>query len=373
MLKGNELRFVFVTGLLMFIAMYTGVVQAERIKDIAKVQGVRNNPLVGYGLVVGLDGTGDGNAPHTVQSLRSMLSRLGVNIPQGVSLQSKNVAAVSVHTELPAFAKPGQTVDITVSSIGNARSLRGGSLLISPLKGVDGKVYAIAQGNIIVSGFGAEGNDGSRVTVNVPSVGRIPNGAIVERAVETPFGDMREVVLNLRRPDFTTSNRVTKVINESLGPGSAYSMDAGSINVQAPKDLAQRVAFISMLENLTVKPAEAAARVIVNSRTGTVVIGRHVRVLPAAVSHGSLTVTITENINVSQPGPLAERGRTVVTPSSDINIKQDNKRMFKVNEGVTLDDIIRGVNEVGMAPGDLVAILEALKEAGALRAELIVI
>ncbi|MGD8785237.1 MAG: flagellar basal body P-ring protein FlgI, partial [Thioalkalispiraceae bacterium] len=294
-------------------------------------------------------------------------------IPPGVSLQSKNVAAVSIHTDLPAFAKPGQTVDITVSSVGNARSLRGGSLLMSPLKGIDGKVYAIAQGNIIVSGFGAEGSDGSRVTVNVPSVGRIPNGAIVERAVQTPFGQLREVTLNLRAPDFTTSNRVTKVINETLGPGSAYSVDAGSINVQAPKDLAQRVAFISLLENLEVRPAEASARVIINSRTGTVVIGRHVRVLPAAVSHGSLTVTITERLDVSQPGPLAERGRTVVTPSSDIAIRQDKSRMFKVNEGVTLDDIVRGVNEVGMAPGDLVAILEALKEAGALRAELIVI
>lgn len=373
MLKRNEFRFVLVTGLIFFVAMYTGVVQAERIKDIAKIQGVRSNPLVGYGLVVGLDGTGDGNAPHTVQSLRSMLSRLGVNIPANVSLQSKNVAAVTIHTKLPAFSKPGQTIDITVSSIGNARSLRGGSLLMSPLKGVDGKVYAIAQGNIIVSGFGAEGSDGSRVTVNVPSVGRIPNGATVEMAVATPFGEMREVVLNLRNPDFTTSNRVTQVINQTLGPGTAYSMDAGSINVQAPTDLAQRVAFISLLENLTVKPAEASARVVINSRTGTVVIGRHVRVLPAAVSHGSLTVTITEHVNVSQARAFAPQGRTVTTPSSDVSISQNNYRMFKVKDGVTLDDIVRGVNEVGMAPGDLVAILEALKEAGALRAELIVI
>lgn len=373
MLRRSEFRFVFITGLILLAALYADVVQADRIKDIAKVQGVRSNPLVGYGLVVGLNGTGDGNAPHTVQSLRSMLSRLGVNIPSNISLQSKNVAAVTIHTELPAFSKPGQSVDITVSSIGNARSLRGGSLLVSPLKGVDGKVYAIAQGNIIVSGFGAEGSDGSRVTVNVPSVGRVPNGATVEKAVATPFGDMREVVLNLRSPDFTTSNEVTQVINKTIGPGTAYSVDAGSISVQAPEDLAQRVAFISMLENLTVEPAELAARVIINSRTGTVVIGRHVRVLPAAVSHGSLTVTITENIDVSQPGAFARRGRTTVTPSSDISISQDNYRMFKIKEGITLDDIVRGVNEVGMAPGDLVAILEALKEAGALRAELIVI
>ncbi len=372
MFKDKDFSFVVVVGIFFFLATYSGLIQAERIKDIAKVQGVRNNQLVGYGLVVGLNGTGDGNAPHTVQSLRSMLSRLGVNIPQNVSLQSKNVAAVSIHTELPAFAKPGQTLDITVSSIGNARSLRGGSLLLAPLKGVDGQVYAIAQGNIIVSGFGAEGNDGSRVTVNVPSVGRIPNGATVEQAVPTPFGEMRELVLNLRHPDFSTSNQVTQVINRTLGAGTAYSIDAGSINVQAPQDHAQRVAFISVLENLEVQPAEPSARVIVNSRTGTVVIGKHVRVLPAAISHGSLTVTITESGAVSQPGPLAG-GETVVVPESDISITQGNKRMFKLDAGVSLDDVVRAVNQVGIAPGDLVAILEALKEAGALRAELIVI
>lgn len=372
MLRKRELRFVIMVGVLFFLGAYTGLIHADRIKDIAQVEGVRNNQLIGYGLVVGLDGTGDGNAPHTVQSLRSMLSRLGINIPQDVSLQSKNVAAVSIHTDLPAFAKQGQTLDITISSIGSARSLRGGSLLMTPLKGVDGQIYAIAQGNIIVSGFGAEGSDGSKVTVNVPSVGRIPNGAIVEKTVETPFGDKRELVLNLRRPDFSTSNHVAQAINNLLGAGAAYSIDAGSINVQAPEDLGQRVAFISMLENIQVEPAEPPARVVVNSRTGTVIIGQHVRVLPAAVSHGSLTVTITESQNVSQPGPFSESGRTVVTPQSDINITQNNYRMFKVKEGITLDDIVRGVNEVGMAPGDLVAILEALKEAGALRAELIV-
>ncbi len=373
MLQKAELKFVLITGFLMFFALQSDFVAADRIKDIAKIQGVRDNQLVGYGLVVGLNGTGDGNAPHTVQSLRGMLSRLGVNIPQNVSLQSKNVAAVAIHTSLPAFAKPGQTIDITISSIGNARSLRGGSLLISPLKGVDGQVYAIAQGNIIVSGFGAEGNDGSSVTVNITSVGRIPNGATVEKAVETPFGKKREIVLNLRTPDFTTSNQVTKVINETLGPGTAYSIDAGSINVQAPEDLAQRVSYISLLENLEVEPAIPPARVVINARTGTVVIGRHVRVLPAAVSHGSLTVTITESVNVNQPDAFSRAGRTVTTPQSDLNIVQDNSRMFKIKEGVTLDDVVRGVNEVGLAPGDLVAILEALKEAGALRAELIVI
>jgi flagellar P-ring protein precursor FlgI len=373
MLKGTELRFVFFVGLLFMVGFYSGVVKADRIKDIAQVQGVRANQLVGYGLVVGLDGTGDGNSPYTEQSMRSLLSRMGVNIPPNVNLQSKNVAAVMISADLPAFAKPGQTLDITVSSIGSSKSLRGGSLLMSPLKGVDGKLYAIAQGNVLASGFSAEGNDGSKVTVNIPSVGLIPNGATVELAVETPFGQKDDVVLNLRRPDFTTSNRVTQAVNKLLGPGTAYSIDAGSINVQAPKDLAQRVAFISMLENLEVDPGEPSARVVVNARTGTVVIGEHVRVLPAAVTHGGLTVTITETQNVSQPSAFAERGRTVVTPQSDINVQQARFPMFKIKAGITLDDIVRAVNEVGASPGDLVAILEALRQAGALRAELIVI
>lgn len=372
MLRFSDFRMLLFFGMLLAFGIQSGFVRAERIKDIAKVQGVRNNQLIGYGLVVGLDGTGDGNAPQMVQSLRSMLSRLGVNIPANVNLQSKNVAAVALHSELPAFARPGQTLDVTVSSIGSAKSLRGGSLLIAPLRGVDGIIYGLAHGNVIVSGFGAEGNDGSKVTVNVPSVGRIPNGATVEKAVETPFGEMKEVVLNLRHPDFTTSNRVTQLINKTLGPGTAYSIDAGSINVQAPTDLAQRVAYISELENLEVVPAEPPARVIINSRTGTVVIGQHVRVLPAAVSHGSLTVTITESGVVSQPAGLSQ-GQTVTTPRSDISITQGNKRMFKLEMGTSLDDVVRAINQVGVAPGDLIAILEAFKEAGALTAELIVI
>lgn len=341
---------------------------AERIKDIAKVAGVRSNQLVGYGLVVGLDGSGDGGSVFTSQSLKSMLNRLGVILPTDVNLQSKNVAAVSIHAALPAFSKPGQTLDITVSSIGDAKSLRGGSLLMTPLKGVDGNVYAIAQGNVVVSGFGIDGGDGSRVTVNVPSVGRIPNGANIERAVETPFGKANEITLNLRQPDFTTSNVVAREINEFIGPGTAFSIDAGSITVNAPSDLAQRVAFISLLENIEVNPGDAPARVIINSRTGTVVIGQHVRVKPAAVSHGNLIVTITQRPQVAQAG-----GETVVVPRTDITAKQENNRMFKFDPGITLDEIVRAVNTVGAAPGDLVAILEALKEAGALRAELIVI
>lgn len=346
--------------------------RAERIKDIAKVAGVRSNQLVGYGLVVGLDGTGDGGTAFTSQSLKSMLNRLGVIMPTDINLQSKNVAAVSIHAELPAFAKPGQRLDITVSSLGDAKSLRGGSLLMTPLKGVDGNVYAVAQGNVVVSGFGVAGDDGSRLSVNVPSVGRIPNGASIERAVETPFGDKNELTLNLRTPDFTTSNAVAKAINAYIGPGTAYSIDAGSVNVNAPLDLAQRVAFIALLENIEVTPGEAPARVIINSRTGTVVIGRHVRVLPAAVAHGSLTVTITNRQDVSQPAPLSQ-GQTVVVPATDIKVEEKSDRMFKFDPGVTLDEIVQAVNQVGAAPGDLVAILEALKEAGALRAQLIVI
>ena len=373
MFQEKDFRFVIFAGLLIFLtSIFTGVVQAERIKDIAKVEGVRSNQLVGYGLVVGLNGTGDSSATFTKQSLRSMLSRMGVNIPTDVNVQSKNVAAVAIHAELPAFARPGQTIDITVSSVGDAKGLRGGSLLLAPLRGVDGQVYAVAQGNVVVSGFGVEGSDGSKITVNVPSVGRIPNGASVERVVDTPFGEKNEVVLNLRHPDFTTSHRLADKINQTIGAGTAYSIDAGSVNVNAPRDLAQRVAFISVMENLTLEPGEAAARIIINSRTGTVVIGKHVRVTPAAVAHGSLTVTITETANVSQPAPMSQ-GETVIVPESDIKVSQGDNRMFVFDPGVSLNDIVRAVNQVGAAPGDLVAILEALKEAGALRAELVVI
>ncbi len=352
-----------------------GAVQAERIKDIATVAGVRSNQLVGYGLVVGLDGTGDqtSQTPFTIQSMLSMLAQFGITLPPGTNPQLKNVAAVSLHTNLPAFAKPGQLLDVTVSSLGNSKSLRGGSLLMAPLKGADGKVYAIAQGNLIVGGFGAGGSDGSRITVNVPSVGRIPGGATVERASPTPFGSDDSIVLNLHGPDFTTSKRVAEAINSAIGMGTAYPVDASSIKVNAPKSRSQRVMFLSIVENITLEPGEASARIIVNSRTGTVVIGRHVRVTSAAVAHGSLTVTIVEQAAVSQPtGPLSG-GSTVVVPASDIEISQETNRMFMFNPGVSLNEIVQAVNQVGAAPGDLIAILEALKEAGALRAELIVI
>lgn len=351
-----------------------GQAAAERIKDIAVVAGVRSNQLVGYGLVVGLDGTGDqtSQTPFTVQSMRNMLAQYGITLPPNVNPQLKNVAAVMVHATLPPFAKPGQNIDVTVSSLGNAKSLRGGSLLMTPLKGANGAIYALAQGNLVVGGFGAEGSDGSRITVNVPSVGRIPGGASVEREAPTSFGSQDALVLNLHRQDFTTSKRIADAINATMGGGTAFPLDASSVQVYAPQSPAQRVAFVSELENLTLEPGAASARVIVNSRTGTVVIGSYVRVTPAAVSHGSLTVTISERAQVSQPEPLS-RGSTVVVPESEVTVEQDANRMFVFDPGISLDEIVRAVNEVGAAPGDLVAILEALHEAGALRAELIVI
>src|SRR5580692_11257826 len=277
--------------------------QAERIKDMAQVQGVRTNQLVGYGLVVGLDGTGDqtSQAPFTIQSLTNMLAQLGVVVPTNVTPQLKNVAAVSVHAMMPAFVKPGQTIDITVNSIANAKSLRGGSLLVTPLHGLDGQIYAIAQGNLIVSGFGVEGTDGSKLTVNVPSSGRIPNGATVERAVASQIAQGDSITLNLNDPDFTTATRLVASVNKSMGDGIASILDGGTVRVRAPIDITQRVAFLSMVENLEVEPGAAAAKVIINSRTGTVVISSHVIVTPAAVSHGSLSVTIKEEQTVSQP------------------------------------------------------------------------
>jgi flagellar P-ring protein precursor FlgI len=348
--------------------------RAERIKDLATIAGVRGNQLIGYGLVVGLDGTGDqtSQTPFTIQSIKNMLAQLGVLVPDNVNPQLRNVAAVTVQATLPPFAKPGQTIDITVSSIGNAQSLRGGSLVMTPLRGADGEIYGLAQGNLIVGGFGVQGDDGSRVTVNVPSTGRVPNGATVERMVPTTLGTTESLVLNLNSSDFTTAARLTESINASLGAGTAESIDAISIRVRAPAGESDRVAYLSHIENLEVEPAAAAAKVIVNSRTGTVVIGSNVRVSPAAVAHGSLVVRITETALVSQPNAFAD-GRTVVVGQSDIDVEEGNNRMFVFEPGTSLNDIVEAVNQVGAAPGDLVAILEALREAGALRAQLIVI
>lgn len=370
------------TSLLALLALLAALATApanavERIKDLAQVEGVRGNPLIGYGLVVGLDGTGDrtSQSPFTTQSLKNLLDELGVTVPPGINPQVKNVAAVAIHAELPPFARPGQAIDVTVSSISNAVSLRGGALLMAPLKGADGQVYAIAQGNLVVGGFGAEGSDGSRVSVNIPSSGRIPNGAIVERSIPDALaqsGAGGTLMLNLHQPDFTTASRMVEALNKAFGEAAATALDAGTVQVQTPTDPGARVAFLSRVENLTLDPGQIAAKVVVNARTGTVVIGSNVQVMPAAVAHGSLTVTITEAANVSQPAPFSQ-GETVVTPESTVEATVDGSRMFLFKGGTSLDQIVRAVNEVGAAPGDVIAILEALKQVGALRAELEII
>jgi len=344
---------------------------AERIKDLTSIAGVRNNQLVGYGLVVGLEGTGD-KSNFTSQTFRNLLNNFGVQIPANVNPSSKNIAAVAIHADLPPFSKIGQTIDITVSTLGDSKSLRGGSLLMSPLKGADGQVYAIAQGNLVVAGFGAAGNDGSRVSLNVPSVGRIPNGATVERTVPNAFSQGDSLTLNLNHSDFTTARAVAQVINNLLGENTAMPLDSTSIRVRAPRHPSQRVSFVSVLENLEVTPAKEAAKIIINSRTGTIVIGQDVRVSPVAVTHGGLTVTITENLDVNQPNELAE-GETVITPRTGIQVDEGSGHMFNFDAGTSLQQIVDAVNQVGAAPGDLMAILEALKQSGAIKADLLVI
>lgn len=365
---------IFRMAICLALLMGYGEARAERVKDLASVQGVRSNPLVGYGLIVGLDGTGDQTtqAPFTTQSLKAMLSQLGVQLPAGLNLQLKNVAAVAIHAELPPFAKTGQAIDVTVASIGNAGSLRGGALLMAPLKGADGQVYAIAQGNVVVGGLGVSAKDGSRVSVNVPSAGRIPGGATVERTVLAGFAGGGDVLLNLHVADFTTAARLAAGINQALGTNEARALDAVTVAVRAPQASDARVSFIAALESLEVRPGDAPAKVIVNSRTGTIVIGSGVRVYPAAVAHGSLSVTISEKPQVSQPAPFS-KGETTVVPRSSIEVSESEGRMFKLDAGATLDELVRAINQIGASPGDLVAILEALKEAGALRAELVII
>ncbi|MCE9788812.1 flagellar basal body P-ring protein FlgI [Shewanella chilikensis] len=345
--------------------------QAERIKDIADIQGVRDNQLIGYGLVVGLPGTGE-KTRYTEQTFKTMLKNFGINLPDNFRPKIKNIAVVAVHADMPPFIKPGQTLDVTVSSLGEAKSLRGGTLLQTFLKGVDDNVYAIAQGSLVVSGFSAEGLDGSKVIQNTPTVGRIPNGGIVEREVASPFGNGDHLTFNLHRADFSTAKRTADAINGLLGPGMARALDASSIQVSAPRDVSQRVSFLATLENIQVEPADESAKVIVNSRTGTIVVGKDVKLLPAAVTHGGLTVTIAEATQVSQPNALAG-GQTAVTSNSTIDVAQDNRRMFMFNPGTSLDELVRAVNMVGAAPSDVLAILEALKMAGALHGELIII
>ena len=351
----------------------------ERVKDLASVAGVRSNQLVGYGIVVGLNGTGDGNVAATLQSIQSMVSRFGLNI-DAASLSAKNAAAVMVTAELPAFYKPGQRLDISVAALGKASSLVGGTLLMTPLVGADNETYAMAQGNLAVGGLGVSGANGSKTTVNVPTAGRIPGGASVERTVATPFESMPALLLNLNTPDFTTALRLTQAIDAVMGPGTASAIDASTVQVNAPKDLNQRVGFMSAIQDIRVDAAAPPARVIVNSRTGTIVIGEGVRLSPAAVSHGSMTVKITEGANVTPgtPAVVGEAGivaptPATVTPTSQIDIRQDPAKMFLFAPGVLLSDIVNAVNSVGASPSDLVAILDALKQAGSLRAELIII
>ena len=363
------------TLLLVSLLFAATAADAQRIKDIADVDGVRINQLVGYGLVVGLDGTGDKTTqvPFTAQTFKNMLRQFGIQVPEGgTQPKLENVAAVSVHAELPAFAKPGQMLDVTVSSVGNAKSLRGGTLLMTPLKAINGEVFALAQGSLVVGGFGAEGADGSKITVNVPSVGRIPNGASIEREAPSNFANGGPLVFHLHRGDFTTARRVAEQVNRTFGPDVASALDATSIAVNAPADPSQRVTFLSVLEGIDVEADDAPARVIINSRTGTIVIGQRVEVAPAAVTHGNLSVTISENYQVSQPNALAQ-GQTTVVPRSQVGVHAEQSRMVYFAPGVALQDIVNAVNEVGAAPGDLMAILEALRESGALHAELVVI
>lgn len=371
------LTFVGYLALLAVLALaLPKAAHAERIKDIAMVEGARTNQLIGFGLVVGLDGTGDQvtQTQFTIQAARSMLQQFGVNLPPGVNPQTKNMASVMVTAELPAFTKPGQRMDVTVSSIGNAKSLRGGELLLTQLKGGNGEVYAVAQGGLVVSGFGAEGTDGSSISVNTKASGRIPNGALVEREVGNALDDgSNRITFNLHSADFTTAKNMASEINRMMGPGTAEALDAVSISVLAPTDTAQKVAYLAELENIEVSKANSAAKIIVNARSGTIVIGSEVVVKPAAVATGSLTVTIDESFAVSQPGPFAAGGDTAVVPQSTVNAEQEEAKFFVMEGGVNLQDIVAAINKVGAAPGDLIAVLEALQQAGALSAQIIVI
>ncbi|WP_037071458.1 flagellar basal body P-ring protein FlgI [Psychromonas arctica] len=354
------------------LSLLANTADAARIKDIASVQGVRSNQLVGYGLVVGLPGTGEKSSKFTEQAFATMLRNFGINIPQGQTLKIKNVAPVAITAELKAFAKRGQKIDITVSAIGEAKSLRGGELLQTFLKGVDGKVYALAQGSLVVGGLGAEGADGSKVVINTPTVGRIANGAIVEREVISPFAQGDTITFNLHDSDFTTAKLMADTINNLVGPNTASLLDATSVQVLAPRNISQRVSYLSTLENLEFRPARSGAKIIVNSRTGTIVVGQDVRLLPTAITHGGISVTISENKEVVQPNPFAG-GDTEVVKNSIVNVTQEDSRMFRFDTGISLNDLVRAVNEVGLAPGDLMAILEALKQAGALQGELVII
>ena len=370
------------TVLLLVLSLSGTSAYADRIKDLTTVAAMRSNQLIGYGLVVGLQGTGDGSdVSFTAQSMKTLLNRLGVSMEGPLSdfetatssgkLDIKNVAAVMVTAELPGFAKPGQKIDITVSAIGKASNLRGGTLLLSSLRGVDGEIYALAQGALTATGIDAAAA-GSKVVVGVPTAARIPSGATVERVVDNPFDKADRIVLNVRESDFTTTNAIVSAINGRFGADVARALDGVSITLQAPQDLTQRVAFMSMIENMDVMPGEPPARVVINAKTGTVVISRNVRVTAAAVTHGTISVAISATNEISQPGAFSQ-GQTAAVQNADVTVSEPNKPMFLFQPGVDLRQIVDAVNQVGASPSSLIAILEALKSSGSLRAELIVI
>lgn len=365
---------MLVTALmLLVIGTKMNPAQAERIKDISTVQGVRTNQLIGYGLVVGLDGSGDQTTqtPFTVQSLTNMLSQLGVQLPPGTNLQLRNVAAVMLTSSLQPFAKPGQQIDVTVSSLGNAKSLRGGTLLLAPLKGADGQIYAMAQGNVIIAGAGAS-SGGSKVQINQLNAGRIPGGATVERAVASPFSSSEWLQIELNTADFSTATKTAEAINRRIGPGTASPIDGRVIQVKFPQNANDRVAFMADLENLEVESVLPPARIVINARTGSVVMNRMVTLEPCAVSHGNLSVTINSTPQVSQPAPFS-RGETVTTEKSEITVKQEPGQVLLLDGGAKLADVVKALNSIGVAPQDLLAILQAMKSAGSLKAEIEVI
>jgi flagellar P-ring protein precursor FlgI len=348
---------------------------ALRIKEVAAVQGVRSNQLTGYGLVVGLDGTGDQTTqmPYTTQAMTNYLQQMGITLPPGVAgqLQLKNVAAVIVTAQLPAFAQPGQTIDVSVSSMGNAKSLKGGTLIVTPLRGVDGEIYALAQGNMVVGGAGAS-SGGSKVQINHLAAGRIPQGAQVERTVPTPLNDGDTITLGLNASDFQTARRVAQAINGRLGKGLATALDGRTVQVRAPLDPGARVGFIADLEELALETSKPSAKVVINARTGSVVLNQSVTLGPCAIAHGNLSITIRSTPVISQPNPLSQ-GQTVVTQRSDITINQEPGNIIQIPPSPQLADVVRTLNSLGATPGDLLAILQAIKAAGALNAELEVI
>ena len=347
---------------------------AARIKEVASVQGVRSNPLVGYGLVVGLDGTGDQttSTPFTTQSISALLQQMGVTVPPGTNMQLKNVAAVMVTAQLPPFAQPGQTIDVNVSSLGNAKSLRGGTLIATPLKGADGQIYALAQGNLIVGGAGASAG-GSKVQINHLSAGRVPEGATVERAVPTPLNQGEYIQLDLSSNDFNTAREVARTINAKMGEGTAQALDGRVVRVRMPATPDARVSFMADIENLDVAQAAPAARVVINARTGSVVMNQAVTLAACAVAHGSLSVTINSTPLVSQPNALSTGGQTVTAEKAEIAISQQAGSLIQMPAGTKLAEVVKALNSLGATPQDLLAILQAMKAAGALQAELEVI